>query len=101
MTGDYEYWRVSYEVHFRPDGWRRRIADRGYRELIGENADKTAKYQEILDKNNLKVTSPELLNGQGRKLPKDYQDDTGNRAVWLYFEMKKAANWRVLKLDKF
>lgn len=100
VTGDYEYWRVSYEVHFREDGWEKRIADKGRREKIGTNEDGTPKTQVIADNRGIKVSGDTLLDGTGHILKATYIGPNNEEAVWLEFETKRMANWRVLDLDK-
>ena len=106
IAGDYEYARVTYEIQYRPDGWRRRILDQGLRVLStmatttssGGQTARISQSANILDENGLPLSEPHLLNGYGGILPKGYIFPNGDRAVWLYFEDKDKANWRALNL---
>lgn len=58
------YWKVTYEFFIRWDGWAIRIRDEGYSALNEAGDD----YEEIVDKNGLKVSLPWPLDGAGKKL---------------------------------
>lgn len=57
------FWRVTYEIHFRREGWNLVILNRGYHHLVGGVSKK------ILDKDAEPVGSPKLLAANGTLLP--------------------------------
>lgn len=63
------YPRMTYYLAVRPDGWVRKVADKGLRELIGDGPGKQAITS--LDENGnhtkQKITSPAYLDGTGHE----------------------------------
>lgn len=56
------YYEVTYEFEMNPQGWVKKILDQGLRQLVGVNQ------VNIKDNNGDEITSPVLLNGQGKQL---------------------------------
>ncbi|QDU62175.1 hypothetical protein Pan216_30420 [Planctomycetes bacterium Pan216] len=61
--GELTYWVVTYEFHFKHDGWPLRLEDQGTYEL------KDGKPKQIKDTDGIPITEPEFLDGNGNKLP--------------------------------
>ena len=60
-------WRVTYEIHYRKEGWLQRELDRGYRETV--DPDDKSKERVIFDHATGSLPSDAtLLNGKGRPL---------------------------------
>ena len=56
----YHYWEVTYEIHFRREGWRLKLINRGKNELVG------GELKAILDpRTKQPVTEPKLLDASG------------------------------------
>jgi len=87
QQGAAKYFRVTWTFVVRNDGWKRRQLDRGFRELVGVDADGKPKYTQIKDTDGNPISEPALLDGNGRKLAK------GHPAVWLNFQTKKTADF--------
>lgn len=85
-------WNISIEIHFRSDGWKRRILDQGYREFTGVDDDGKPKYPAILDENGEPVRSPVPLDGNGRVKQKNAP------ASFLLYEVLFGANFDLLNL---
>ena len=85
-------WTVTIEIHFRPDGWARRILDQGYRENLGPAADGFPIIVNITDDDDNPIRSPQLLDGQGMKKIENAP------ATWLYFDVLNSANFNALNL---
>lgn len=67
ITGNF-YVRMSVEIQFRQDGWKRQFLDQGLREKTGTDANNKPTYAEIIDDNGKLVSDPVLLDGAGKKL---------------------------------
>lgn len=74
--GQIWYFKVSYEFVVRDDGWKRRILDQGFREIVDGG------YKSILDEEGNPITQPVNLNGNGRKL------EANANPVFLTFQTK-------------
>jgi len=97
LKGQLWYWQVRYAFQIRQDGWQRRIRDEGYRTKTGEyNSDGSEKYEEIVDKNGVKVSMPALLNGEGGRLPQSAID--AGSIAFLYFNLNKTLPFLILGL---
>lgn len=73
------YQRVTYRVHARKEGWKRRVVDQGYRDK---------NHKEYVDPTTGQPsTRPHLLDGAGNWEPG--QDETH----WLEFVVKEEASW--------
>lgn len=71
-----DYWEVSYEFVFDPDGHDKvKLLDQGFNKLDGNNK------VQILDDNDEPVADPRLLDGAGGELP------DGSSPVFLEFEV--------------
>ncbi len=57
------YWSVTYEFHVNPDTWLTKVLDQG---TVTLNA--TGKPVAIVDVNGQRITTPQLLNGEGKRL---------------------------------
>lgn len=66
------YWRVTWEIKERKDGWRKKFLDHGFMELDesapGGGGGSTAPNKPIVSKNGLPINGPVLLNGSGKPL---------------------------------
>jgi len=97
ISGQFWYWQVRYAFQMRKDDWQRRIRDEGYRTKTGElNSDGSEKYEEITDKNGVKLSQPALLNGEGYRLPQSAID--AGSIAFLYFNLNKSLPFSVLGL---
>jgi hypothetical protein len=67
------FWKVTYTVHFRPEGWRLKVLDSGYHELDAD----TGELSIIQDKFGHQVSSPARLNGYGSVLKRARSITTG------------------------
>lgn len=70
------YWRVTYEFHFKWDGWQARILNQGFRHWHRSLADQTKVFAEITDENGQAYSEPTLLAADGTVLPE------GAAPVW-------------------
>ena len=68
-----QFFEVQYEFMMRREGWALRVLDQGFKELIG--GEQIHMSEPIMDaaptpnpKGTVKITSPALLDGSGRKL---------------------------------
>jgi hypothetical protein len=96
-----DYYRVTYEIHFREFehngkeyGWVRRILDQGFREYITDPIGPWC-YREIEDDAGNKISEPAKLDGRGRLLT----GNTKNKGVFLIFETKEKKSFSVLDID--
>jgi len=81
------YHIVNYEIHFRRDGWGRRLLDQGYRTKTGTDEDGKPTYATVLDDAGTPVSQPVLLDGAGGKLA------DGADEVYLTFTTKASSNF--------
>jgi len=84
------YWRVTYELHIRWDGWRKRVMDAGYIELnvAGDDYQKI-KIEDPDTKIKEAVTSPWPLDGAGRALtPAQKKAGTAYWKLWPLYPLK-------------
>jgi hypothetical protein len=71
------YWRKTFQMKARRDGWTERLEDRGYNERIPEQIDHDGdsttiyKMRPILDTNAQNARKPQLLDGDGKLLAID------------------------------
>jgi hypothetical protein len=77
-----KYWRIDYEIHIHPDGWREDVVDRGLhaRGMAGDPdgeggtismtgiAPGAPFVRHLMDINFVPITEPVLLNGDGQPL---------------------------------
>ncbi len=82
-----KYWKWYLEIHFRTDGWDRRILDQGTM-----TKDATTGLITIKDADGNPVTSPVKLNGSGGVLA------DGSAAVYRTFQTKSKTNFALLPL---
>lgn len=59
---EFDYWRVSYEIHFKWSGWNLPVLDLGFSELIDNEL------KVMSDNDGKDYNTPQLLNGQGKRL---------------------------------
>ena len=91
---------VTYEIHFRQDGWKTRVLNQGFliklagidREGVGVRAPSGHLLATARDAKGAAVKEPILLDREG------YQLDSGS-AVWLEFEIHPSKNFGVLNLQ--
>lgn len=85
---DYEFWQVTYEIAFRPDGFLCRGVDSGFYELnaAGDGVVR------IKDSAGRDIDEPRRLDGSGHVLAES------GAAVQLAFAVKKTAAWTGLGL---
>ncbi|HOK96860.1 MAG TPA: hypothetical protein PK052_06870 [Anaerohalosphaeraceae bacterium] len=75
------YFVVTYEFVVRNDGWKRRILDQGFRQLVN------GVYATIKDEEGNALTQPAKLNGSGAVLAPD------DAPVFLEFQTKYSKNF--------
>jgi hypothetical protein len=63
VEGGVLYWRVTYELQLRIDGWQLDVMDRGFRQLVD------GKPQVITDENGEPFNTPQCLDLSGHLLP--------------------------------
>ncbi len=90
--GEPNYWRTTYEIHFRDDAdpdarWNRRILDAGFHQVIA------GQMVAILDHDKKPVTEPYPLNGLGAAVP------IGGDHFWHSWKLFKAVAFADLKLS--
>lgn len=76
------YWRVTYTFHINKDGWKKKLLDQGYQEVVSGNRKKI-----LVD--GLPVSSPQLLNGSGAKLA------VGGTPVYKEFTVHKPRDFSI------
>jgi hypothetical protein len=84
---DVTYWSVTYEIHFRREGWHKDILDQGRYEI--ESGDKL---KAIEDSEDRPVADPVLLDGSGKQLP------AGEDPVFLPYHVYKRLPYAPLNL---
>lgn len=89
--GGFIYYRVTYKMRFRKDGWRKRVLHRGFREWVESTPDGPV-YKNFTDEDGNPVAEPLLLDETGGALPK-YQP-----AQWLEFEVYSSSTWGDLNI---
>ena len=87
-------WETIVEVHFRRDGWEKRIVDQGYRKVNGINEDGTPDTEEIKDTNGELPRAPVLLDGNGNVKPENADDVFREHVVF------PSANFAELNLNR-
>ncbi len=65
------YWVVTFVFKVRYKGWRLRLLDTGFNELIAAETDRPAYKRRIKDKDGAYPNEPQLLNGDGQRLGAD------------------------------
>jgi len=84
----YEYWRVTYAIAFKSDGWAREVLDAGY--YRAKKAGETERPR--IERDGMAVTEPARLDGSGEKL------DDDSASVFLSFNTKNAKDWTLFSL---
>jgi len=99
------YEPVTYEIHFRNDGWRRRVLAQGLTikanlasiaegiPIVGRTADPTVFIIKARDAKGAPVTEPVLLTKTGWPLP------AASPAQWMEFEIHPSMNFGALNLQ--
>lgn len=97
IENGYKFWRESIEVYINPNTWRRAILDAGYhrRQMFSDFDDTGATipfaeaqaagwvpYTTIKDKNGDPISTPVMLNGNGRQLR------PGESPVYIYYSIE-------------
>lgn len=75
-----DFYRVTYEVHFRREGWNLKLLDQGFHELVA------GELVAIVDDNGVVANNPRLLNGAGLKNP---NGDPPQFRTYRIYERKK------------
>lgn len=81
------YWNVSYEFHYNPATWTKRILNQGMRELHSGSP------RAIKDADGTPISVPALLADDGTKL------SAGGDPVWIEFEVYEATDFGVFNLE--
>ncbi len=89
---DLRYSQVTYEFHFRQDGWLRRIRDEGFRKIIGIAPGGEPVYETLLDTGGNLLSQPSLLDGFGQPLA------NGATPVFRTFDLDKKQDFTQLGL---
>jgi hypothetical protein len=85
-----QVWRTTYEIHYDPKGWTRKILDMGYKQID----DSSGQLVPILLKDGSKPSSACMLDGSGHYIP----DPTPNDAVQLEFHVYNEISFASLGL---
>jgi hypothetical protein len=80
------YWKVTYTFHVNRDGWKRKLLDQGYQELVSGVRKKI-----LVD--GLPASQPQLLNGSGLKLA------VGSDPVYKEFTVHKPRDFSVFNFS--
>jgi len=89
-SGEIRYYERAVEIILRPDGWKRRILNQGFRERTGTDTNGKPTYKQIVDEKGKPITSAVLLAADGTRLA------DGATPVWLYFRRKPEVNFSSL-----
>lgn len=92
IEGVYEFWRVTYRFEVNPETWVKEILDQGTYERFAEGVDNNPLIEKFVDKDKQPVSKPQLLNGEGRKLP------DGQPPKFLKFKVYPELPFGVLRL---
>jgi len=87
-----EYYTVTYEIHFRWDGWQKRVLDQGYRTIASAVEGEATTYTTIKDEDGNPLSYPVKLDGKGLRLAE------GAEAVFRYFDLYKYKRFEGLNL---
>ena len=89
------YWRVTYQIEFKPGGWTKEVLDQGFYKLTttGEGESATTQKELIKDKDNLPLNQPALLDGSGGELAANADP------VFLDFEVYETAVFGQLGIE--
>lgn len=79
-------WRVTYEFHFRPQGWRKYILNAGYNQLVSG-------VRKPIEVNHHLVSHPMPLDQAGKLLT------VGTTPVWLNFDLAAWVPFSDLQLE--
>ena len=100
------YWQVSYEFQMRTEkdsetneviGWRRRILDQGFRELVKQD-DETYKAERITDVNGNPISEPWPLDGKGAAIGEPIPGQVPEGTTFLTFDIYPAQSFANLGL---
>lgn len=85
---DFEYYVFTFSLEFRPETWKLKPLDQGYRYKSGTSR------KQIMDDSTppRPITSPKLLNGSGAVLP----DPTTANAVFLSYDVYNEKDFSIL-----
>lgn len=86
--GDYEYYTFTYGLEFRPELWRLKVLDQGFRYKSGSNRKNIV----TDDTPPRPITSPKLLDGSGAVL----SNPTTSNAVFLTYDVYTARDFGIL-----
>lgn len=96
-SGTVTYWRKTYELKARRQGWDDVVEDRGFNERVSGEVDTpdgpttVYKLRPILDTNAQRIRKPAHLNGEGLQLAAD-----APAPVELIFKPYRRADWTTL-----
>jgi len=106
IVGEYQqeakwiFWRVTYTLRFRdgtmfevPNPWDVRLADRGFQQSIGLDAQMRPVLRPIKNDDGGPVTEPVLLDGSGKPATKNAG------TFWLQFQTYKRLSYAALGLE--
>lgn len=87
---DIPYWRNTYEIHFHPEGFKKKIIDQGYRAK-----DALGVLQRVKDEYGHPTAQPTFLDGSGGKL------DQGGQVVVREFNVYRKVPFSGLGLNAY
>jgi len=93
------YFAVVIEIHVRPDGWKKRFLDEGYRIIVKDangnpekDDDGNLKFQTLTDTDGNPLTAPVMLDGTGSRLAE------GATPVYREYQTKKEKPFSIFEL---
>ena len=87
------FYTVTYEIHFRWDGWQKRVLDQGFRTKTTAAQGETSTYQSIVDEDGNPLAQPAKLDGSGGRLAE------GAAPVFNYYDLYREMNFYNLYLE--
>jgi len=100
-------WNVQYEIAINIyfpflDMWQLELLDMGMQEMVTdqkpENQTKAVALRAIVDEQGKEVTQPELLNGHGKRIPRDKFGEYTADPVWFWHRKRYAADLNLLRI---